>query len=171
MTLKENEQPTYLNGTVTETAVNTLTVLEIQVPRILSSKMLYDVDSVFIDVEQPIPTLGADATSFKTAQLVVSETTPSALLGLNDDRVIAHIRRVTYANATDRLYSDIDQGKSDWTTDKHANYIPDDKLWLVIEGAANRAGDLGTSWVRINGKLSKVTQDDFEALVLSRLGQ
>lgn len=171
MPIKENEQPTYLHGHIAETVINTLAVVEIQVPRILGNKELFDIDEIFIETDKPIPTLGADAEATCQGQVVISENEPTAMLDTDDDRVLAEIIRLTYANATDRLWTGIMRGKNDWTSMNHANLVPDDKLWLLVQQGSSRAGVLGDAWCRIKGKLAKVTQADFEALILSRLGQ
>lgn len=171
MAIKENEQPTFIHGTITETAINTFSALEIQVPRVLGQRLLFDVDEVFIDVERARPTLGADAHAGAEAQVVISENEPTALLTFDDPRILAATLQGALANATDVIWEGRERGNNLWETITHANLVPDDKVWLVVQGTGNRAGHTLSAWCRIKGKLAKVSQDDFEALILSRLGQ
>lgn len=169
MAIKENEQPTYLHGSVEESAINTLTVHEISVPRILGSRLLFDIDEVVIEISVPRPTLGADALAYGSIQLVVSDDEPTTLLDPDDPALLAYRILCTLANATDTLFIREQSGFAHWMTQSHANLVPDDKVWLVIQGSANRVANVLKGNVRIKGSMAKVTIEDFEALVLSRL--
>ena len=170
MAIKENDQPTFLRGQISEPTINTFTCLEIQVPRLLSSRMLFDIDEIIVDVQRPSPALGADAQAFAIAQVIISENPPTALLDFDDSRVLAHIERMTLANATDCISQIINKGFQHWKTESHANLVPDDKIYLCVQGSACRAAHLLIAYARIKGQMAKVSIEDFEALVLSRLG-
>lgn len=170
MTIKEHEQPTYLKGEVLETAINTFTVYEISVPRILSDRMLFDIDEIVIDVTRPASALGADSMASVNAQLVISENEPTGMLDYQDGRVLAALQRAGFSSATDFLFTTITKGMQVWASPTHANLVPDDKIWLLVQGTNNKAARVCTGTVRIKGKLSKVSAADFEALIMSRLG-
>lgn len=170
MALKINEQPTIKHGIVTESAINTFTSLEIDVPRILEAKQLFDIDEIALDGSAPRPALGADAQAFGTVQLQISENAPTAMLPLDDPLLLAIYSRMALANATDTLVVFPDRGRRLWTTQTHANLVPDDKVWLCVMGSGNRAAQVIVGTCVIKGKLVKVTDADFSALVISRLG-
>ena len=166
MALKEDEQPTYVHGNIRETTANTLKALEIKVPRLLSSKMLYDIDNIFISISQPNGTPVADGSFHNEGQLVISENEPLALLEDDDPRLLALVERQMLSNATDQVQTSVSRGQQNWDSARHANLIADDKVWLIVKGTSNKATTLSKASVRINGKLSKVSTTDFEALVL-----
>ncbi|GAI06455.1 unnamed protein product, partial [marine sediment metagenome] len=157
-----------LRGTVTESVAATFTAAEISVPRDINNRLLFDIDEVRLHVAVPTKAVGADTYADALVQVVLSDDEPTAPLTFDNPKLLAQYYLRSIYDATDmiKLFQD-PASPAHWETRNYANYIPDDKVWLVVDGFANTVALTATC--KIIGSLAKVSLEDFQALVLSRL--
>lgn len=176
MALKSTDQPTRLRGSVAESAINTFTVVEISVPRILETQLLFDADRIIMTIDLPIRTTAGSCQA--RSQLVLSDDAPTALLTQDDPKLIGKLE-------TESVFALLESSAGGFTVQKIApstilankdgivdstrwrNVLPDDKIWLIIHNLA--VTNAINAEVVILGKLDKLDKDDFNALILSRL--
>ena len=175
MPLKGSEQPTILRGSVIETSINTLKVKEISVPRDITNRLLFDADLIQLNLDTAIRTTVGRAIA--RAQLVFSDDEPAALLNYDDPKMIVENKitslfmllesaaGVFTVQQVSEFQDEIRNGVED--SARWRNFFPDDKVWLLVLSA--NATDLQRADVKVYGKLDKASNEDFQALVLSRL--
>lgn len=170
MALKPDEQPTLIRGTVTESASNTFTAKEISIPRDLNSRLLFDADRITMTVVRPLRTTEGLATI--EAQLQLSDDEPTAMMAEDNPDLIAQLlidAQYSTVNALVVLSAIFVRPNQDGYVDstRWRNFLYDDKIWLCIEGAGNSS--TRTATCKILGKLDKASNEDFQALVLSKV--
>lgn len=176
MALKATEQPTRLRGTVVESAINTFTAKEISIPRILENKELFDADQINITMDSPVRTTVGNCRA--RAQLIISDDEPSGFINEADPKLVAQMElRTLFALLESAAgvftVQEIFHGLPDPQKDGHVdstrwrNFLPDDKVWMCVH-SVGVTSVIGAE-VTILGKLDKASQDDFNALVISRL--
>ena len=175
MALTPKEQPTRLRGSVEESAINTFTAVEISVPRDISDKLLYDADYIRLNVNRPIRTTIGNCSA--NVQLQLSDEKPTAMMTLDDSKLVADyfmISQFTLIESAAGVFTLSPtiiavEGNRDGIVDsaRWRNLLHDDKIWLCVKGGS--VTNILIAISEILGKLDKVSSDDFNALILSKL--
>lgn len=173
--LKDNEQPDIISGTVLESGTNTFTAAEISIPRVTSTRELFDADRIVLTCDGPVRTTVGVATA--RVQIILSDNAPTALLQSDDSNLVADYNEeaiyqllesaagVFTVQLTVKTRSPNREGLVDST--RWRNFLYKDNIWLCVHGAGATAAL--NAYAKITGKLDKASQADFDALLLSKL--
>ena len=171
--LKSDEQPTVIRDVVVEPTVNNIGVKELSIPRVTSTRQLFDADRIEIQIGSPIRTTVGRASV--TAQLILSDNAPTVLLGTEDPNlVMSHGRYSDFllieSAAGVFTVQRVGEGVLNVSTvdsTRWRNFLYKDNLWFVILSTGGTT--LRSAQCKIIGKLDKASQADFDALLLSKL--
>lgn len=164
----ESEQPYFVGGDLTESAANTFTSDEIALPMDIEGQLFFDIEEVRMKCSSPAKAPGANTLATFKVQLLVSDDTPTDFLAYDDPKMVAEYSVTALYNATDKIVVyESTFSPAIWRFDGMENIIPDDRVWLCIKGTSNTAA--GFCYVRIKGRLTKVTDADFKGIIFSRL--
>lgn len=173
--LKDTDQPDKLQGVVVESAINTFTTVEISIPRVISTRELFDADRIVLTADGPVRTTVGVATA--RVQLILSDNAPTALLTSEDKNLVADYNEETIyvliesaagvftVQQVGKSRSPNREGLVDST--RWRNFLYKDNIWLCVHSAGVTA--VITAYVKITGKLDKASSADMDALLLSKL--
>ena len=164
MVLKENVQPIEITFNLTESALNTFTELELQLPTVVGQNLVFDIDQIELFPNPPADPVAAGEVS-QSIQFTLQ--TQSAIQQWSNTSVIAAYRRFAHASAA-LLHNGENDDQLHMDTRGRANLIATESIFVGIDSINTT---LVTQWQgRIIGSLIKLTPQALTQLVLSQLG-
>lgn len=155
------DQPVKIPFNVTETGANTFTQVEVNLPTSALSGLVLDLDEIELSITQP--TMAAN--TLGQIDIQVTQSTQTAILGLDNDNLIAFLRREATNNSGNAGFYTWyhDQNLGILSRDR-PNYIPLRDVFIAIQGTAQSAAKNVTG--NLIGRLVKVSQEQLTSLLL-----
>lgn len=163
MALKEGQQPVEIDFSLAESAVNTYTSLEIDLPVIIQEGLAFDIDLIEYRISPSFDPVAAGHVE-QRFQFTFNEQT--ALLGLDNNQVVAGAGISAQASAA-LLHSGERLFEMHIDTRGRANLIARSSIFLGIDSLNTTIAFNVTG--RLIGSLVKVDQKALTQLVLNQL--
>lgn len=166
MVLKEKDTPRRIGLSVVESAANTFTAQLILLPN-SKGESVFDLDKVQLALNPATPAAVDDYGSYRVQIQKDTGTTPAAILGQNDSRVL-YDGQVSIASGTEAAdFTMIDRHLIGESHEGYAEYIANDQFWLVIQGTAMAAAVTVQGWAI--GSVETLTIVQITALLVAQL--
>ena len=164
--LKEGDIPRKIPLLVTEDAANTFTTTQILLPNV-KGETVFDLDKVQLNLKPIIPAAVDDWGEYTVQIVRDTGTVPTAILSVEDSRVLYHavVRTTSGTEAADLIFIDRDEiGKNHLG---YAEYIANDSLYMSVLGDAQAVATVVAGWMI--GSVEKLTALQVMALLTSQL--
>lgn len=158
--------PFYINGSVTESAPNTYTQVQISAPLDSLNREGLLIHAIYFRSSVPdrVPNL------ISTIEMQVTSTSKTTIVGVNDANLLAHRELVTSGGAAEFSgphVLDMVSNTDSYQGDMNLGIVATDDLYVAIR-SVNQAVEKGAT-VRIVASRIKLSADAYAALVTNEL--